>query len=95
MTTVGMHYDVLPGKEQTFVDAFLKVIDVLGTTPGHVESRLFEDVARRGSYLIISRWERKEDFGAFVRSDAFKAVVTWGKEEVLRGRPEHKIYADA
>lgn len=92
MTTIGMQYDVLPGKEQTFVDGFLGVLAALKSVPGHQESHLYEDVQSKGSYLIVSQWEKFEDFQAFIQSDAFKQVTTWGKEQILRGRPRHKVY---
>lgn len=95
MTTIGMRYDVLPGKEQVFVDAFSKVLTALKSVAGHVESHLYEDVADKGRYLIVSEWARKDDFEAFIRSDAFRAVTTWGKEQILRGRPQHTVYAVA
>ena len=38
MTTIGMHYDVIPGKEPDFVAGFLKVLDHLRTVPGHTNS---------------------------------------------------------
>lgn len=94
MTTIGMHYDVLPGKEQEFVAGFLRTIDHLNSIPGHVESKLFEDVAEKGSYLILSQWRRREDFDAFLKSDAFRQTTAWGKAELLRGRPRHKVYKD-
>ena len=93
MTTIGMHYDVLPGKEQIFVDGFLRVLDALKSVPGHEESHLYEDVQQKGTYLIVSQWARMEDFQAFIHSDAFKNVTNWGKQEILRGRPRHKVYA--
>jgi heme-degrading monooxygenase HmoA len=40
----------------------------------------------------MSQWASKEDFDAFLRSDAFRAVTSWGKAEILRGRPKHKVY---
>ena len=92
MTTIGMHYDVKPGKEEEFEQGFLKTLEVLKTLPGHVESHLYEDVASRGSYVILSQWQRKEDFDAFLRSDAFKQAVAWGRAEILRGRPRHRIF---
>ena len=94
MTTIGMHYDVIGGKEQEFEKGFLSVIEHLKAVPGHVESRLYEDVASRGSYLIMSQWKTQEDFQAFLRSDAFKSVTSWGRAEILRGRPRHKVFAD-
>ena len=53
MTTIGMHYDVIPGKEEEFERGFLSVIEVLKTLPGHVESHLYEDVASVGSYALL------------------------------------------
>lgn len=94
MTTIGMHYDVKPGKEEEFEQGFLKTIELLNTLPGHVESHLYEDVASVGSYVILSQWQRKEDFDAFLKSDAFKAAVAWGKAEILRSRPRHRVYKD-
>jgi heme-degrading monooxygenase HmoA len=95
MTTIGMHYDVIPGKEQEFVAGFLRTLDLLKRLPGHVESRLFEDVESKGSYLILSQWDRKEDFEAFIHSAAFKETTSWGKAQILRGRPRHKVYTNA
>jgi heme-degrading monooxygenase HmoA len=94
MTTIGMHYDVKPGKEEEFEQGFLKTLDVLRTLPGHVESHLYEDVASVGSYVILSQWARKEDFDAFLRSDAFKAAVAWGRAEILRSRPRHRVFTE-
>jgi len=94
MTTIGMHYDVIPGKEEEFERGFLKVIELLQTLPGHRDSHLYEDVASVGSYVILSEWERKEDFDAFLKSDAFKNAVAWGRAEILRSRPKHKVYTN-
>jgi len=92
MTTIGMHYDVVPGKEEEFEQGFLKVLDHLKTLPGHVESHLYEDVASTGSYVILSQWETKVSFEAFIHSPEFAKVTAWGKAEMLRGRPRHKVY---
>jgi heme-degrading monooxygenase HmoA len=89
-----MQYDVKPGKEQEFVKGFLGVLEVLKTMPGHIESHMYEDVASAGSYVILSEWKTKEDFAAFMASDAFKSAVAWGKAEILRGRPKHKVYTN-
>ncbi|MGA2440789.1 MAG: antibiotic biosynthesis monooxygenase [Tepidisphaeraceae bacterium] len=94
MTTIGMHYDVISGKEREFKDGFLKVIDHLKTVAGHVDSHLYEDVAVPGSFLILSNWNSKTDFEAFIHSDTFKQVTAWGKSEILRGRPRHKVYTN-
>lgn len=59
---------------------------------GHRETRLYRDVARPDSYLIYSDWETKEDFSAFMRSEAFKKVQTLGRE-ILANPPRHNIYS--
>ena len=94
MTTIGMHYDVVAGKEEEFERGFLNVIEHLKTVEGHVESHLYEDVQTVGSYVILSEWQTKESFTAFLQSDAFKQVTSWGRAEILRGRPKHKVYTN-
>jgi heme-degrading monooxygenase HmoA len=94
MTTIGMQYEVRPGKEEEFEKGFLATLELLKTLPGHIESHLYEDVASVGSYIILSRWASKEQYAAFLRSDAFKAAVAWGKAEILRSRPKHRVYQD-
>ena len=92
MTTIGMHYDVVAGKEQEFESGFIAVLEHLKTVAGHVESHLYEDVQSVGSYLIFSQWESAEAFGAFLQSPEFKKVTSWGKAEILRTRPRHTVY---
>ena len=92
MTTIGMHYEVIPGKEQEFEQGFINVLEHLKKVAGHVESHIYEDVQSVGSYVILSEWQSEEEFGAFLRSAEFKAVTSWGKAEILRSRPKHKVY---
>jgi heme-degrading monooxygenase HmoA len=94
MTTIGMHYDVIPGKELEFEKGFLGVLELLKTLPGHVESHMYEDVAVVGSYVILSEWKTKDDFEAFLKSPDFAKAVAWGKAEILRSRPRHKVYTN-
>ena len=95
MTTIGMHYEVIPGKEEEFEKGFVGVLEHLKKVPGHVESHLYEDVQSTGSYLIQSEWQTFESFNAFLKSDEFKGVVAWGKAEILRSRPRHKVYKNS
>ena len=93
MTTIGMHYDVIPGKEEEFEKGFLGVLELLKTLPGHVESHMYEDIQSKGSYVIFSNWENKESFEKFIHSAEFAKAVAWGKAEILRSRPRHKVYS--
>jgi len=92
MITVGMNYHVLEGKEQDFEDKFAAVIDALNAADGHTSSTLWKDVSDGASYLITSEWSDEQAFTDFIQSDAFRGVTSWGKEQILSGRPQHKIY---
>lgn len=92
MITVGMNYHVLPGKQADFEQKFEAVIGALRAAAGHTSSTLWKDVSDDASYLITSEWSDEEAFKQFISSDAFRAVTTWGKEQILSGRPQHKIY---
>ena len=94
MITVGMNYHVVPGKADAFENAFRKVIHALREAAGHSETRLFKEVDDPDHYLIVSDWGDKAAFEAFVSSDAFRAVTDWGKEQILRRRPEHRVYGE-
>jgi heme-degrading monooxygenase HmoA len=92
LITVGMHYDVRVGKETAFEDGFKGIARALeGSWKGHKSTRLYRDVEKPRSYLIFSEWESMEDFQTFMHSDAFAQATTWGREEILEGRPKHTI----
>lgn len=93
MVTVGMNYTVLPGKEAVFERAFTQVLAVMKEMPGHTESHLYRDVADARAYLIVSEWNDRAQFDAFVRSEQFAKVTNWGKEQILAGRPKHQVYS--
>ena len=92
MITVGMNYEILKGKETLFEKAFQNVLQVMQEIPEHQHSFLYKDVHSPNSYLILSEWSDRTAFDAFVRSERFARVVTWGKEQVLASRPRHQIY---
>ncbi len=92
MVTVGMNYKIVPGKDEEFVAVFKKVIGIMTEMPGHTETHLYRDVDEEHDYLIVSEWTDETAFDAFIASDRFKNVATWGKENVLRSRPKHEIY---
>lgn len=92
MITVGMNYHVIAGKQQEFEDKFSAVLSALQAAAGHTDSHLYRDVADDASYLIVSEWSDENAFTAFIHSQAFRDVTTWGKEQILSDRPRHKIY---
>ncbi|HTL53234.1 MAG TPA: antibiotic biosynthesis monooxygenase [Planctomycetota bacterium] len=92
MVTIGMNYVVLPGKESVFENAFQAVLKAMEGMAGHSASHLFKDVNNAQNYMILSDWNDKAAFDAFIGSDAFRKVATWGKEQILAGRPKHEVY---
>ena len=92
MITVGMNYHVLPGKQADFEQKFAAVLDALQKAEGHTHSTLWKDVSDDASYLITSEWSEEKAFVDFIHSAAFREVTNWGKEQILSGRPQHKVY---
>ena len=92
MITVGMNYRVIAGKQAVFEEKFASVIQALRAAKGHTSSKLWKDVNDDASYLITSEWSDEQAFVDFIHSQAFKDVTNWGKEQILSGRPQHKIY---
>jgi heme-degrading monooxygenase HmoA len=92
MITVGMNYRVIPGKQADFEQKFADVIGALRSAQGHTSSTLWKDVSDNSSYLITSEWSDEKAFTDFIHSQAFRDVTNWGKEQILAGRPQHKIY---
>lgn len=95
MVTIGMNYDVIPGKEKIFEEAYKKVLGLMETMPGHSESHLYRNIMKPASYLIVSEWRNKESFSEFITSEQFAQVAKWGKAEILTCRPRHRVYANA
>lgn len=95
MVTIGMNYHVRSGKEQVFEDACARVVEIMQGIEGHDESHIYRRVdGAEPVYLIVSRWESEEAFDAFVASDAFKKVTSWGRENILSGPPRHTTYRE-
>ena len=92
MITVGMNYHVIEGKQSDFEQKFAAVITALEAAEGHSKSTLWKDVSDGASYLITSEWSDEQAFTDFIQSQAFRDVTNWGKEQILSGRPQHKIY---
>lgn len=94
MVTVGMNYEVLPGREKDFEAVFVKVEEIMRGMDGHVKTHLYRNVSNPQSYVIFSEWSSKPAFEAFTNSTQFRNVTNWGKEQILSTRPQHKIYGE-
>jgi heme-degrading monooxygenase HmoA len=95
MVTVGMYYEVIPEQDGLFRAKFQEVLALLKTLPGHTRSDLYQRVEDPHSYAILSEWNSRDAFLEFIRSDAFRQVTSWGREQVLRAAPRHTIYPSA
>lgn len=92
MITIGMNYQVIPGKEQEFESAFEGVVNALNKADGHDKSTLYKDCKQAVNYLIMSEWADEVAYQTFIRSDAFRNVTNWGASNILSGRPSHQLY---
>ena len=92
MITVGMYYDVIPGKAGLFTSKFREVIAALETIPGHKVTYLYQRVDDPNSFAVLSEWDDRQAFLEFIRSETFRQVTAWGREQVLRNVPRHKLY---
>jgi heme-degrading monooxygenase HmoA len=90
-----MYYDVVPGKDALFRAKFQDVLARLEAIPGHKRSFLYQRVDDPGSYAILSEWDDRQAFLDFIRSDLFRQVTSWGREQILSRAPQHKIYPSA
>jgi chlorite dismutase len=95
MITVGMNYQIREGKREVFEQVFNKVIQIMSGLDGHVTTELYTKTSDRNAYLIISEWNDRDAFDAFIASEQFRNVANWGKEEVLATQPSHQIYGGA
>lgn len=95
MVTVGMNYEVIPGKEIAFETVFDRVLHLMKSLPGHQETRLYKAANDPRSYLIVSQWTDRAAFEAFTHSEQFRKITDWGKSQILAARPKHEVYGDA
>ena len=94
MVTIGMNYRVLAGKEEIFEAACERVLEVMKGATGHDDSAVYRRLgdAAAAEYLIVSRWIDEPAFQAFLASETFKKVTSWGLANILAGRPSHTTY---
>jgi heme-degrading monooxygenase HmoA len=94
MLTFGLSYDVKPERQQEFEAITEAAVGLMKNMKGHRETRLFQDVHRRNSYMIYSDWDTREDFMAFLKSPEFAQAQTAGRD-MLESRPRHQVYERA
>ena len=88
MQTFGLNYEVKPERADEFIVTLMQLIDVMKSCDGHLETRLFSDVAQPNSMMIYSNWETKAEFVDFFRSDTFQHALK-DAMEMLESKPTH------
>ena len=91
MLTYGFHYDVKPQFRQEFLKISNAALTLMKTLPGHIMTKLMEDVNAPNSFMIYSEWESNEHFKAFMNSKEFKDDQT-ATVDMLTSKPKHQIY---
>lgn len=91
MLTYGFHYDVKDERREEFLKISNAALALMKTLPGHIQTKLMEDVNEPNAFMIYSEWESNDDFKAFMNSQEFKDVQT-ASADMLKGRPKHQIY---
>ena len=88
MQTFGLNYVVKPECTEDFKKTLMELIETMKRCEGHVETKLFSDVAQPNSMMIYSDWKTKAEFANFVKSDTFQTAL---KDAVgmLESKPSH------
>jgi heme-degrading monooxygenase HmoA len=77
-----------PRQAQAFEDTYRQVAPVLRRQPGYHGDELLRVLENPAEYLLIIRWDRKEDHLNFVNSPEFRLLADpWGpfqKQAVVR-----------
>jgi hypothetical protein len=90
MVSVGMNYEVTPGKVKAFADGFKGLTLAREGVEGRVDSQIF---GTRSVRAIISSFRSGPAARfRFMRSAAFKEATAWGEMKILAGRPRHRIF---
>ncbi len=94
MITVGMNYRIREGKGPAFEKKFALVMSAMQGMSGHVNTRLYRDAHADRHYMVVSEWDSRSSFDAFVASPEFARTTRWGRDAILEGRPKHKVYEE-
>jgi heme-degrading monooxygenase HmoA len=65
---------VLPGREDEFVEAMERAKDVIASSPGFVSLRVERGIERPECFLLLVEWERLED-----HTQGFRGSAAYGQ----------------
>ena len=88
MQTFGLNYEVKPERAEEFKNTLMQLIAKMQRCDGHIETRLYSDVAQPTSMMIYSNWKTKAEFADFVKSDTFQKAIKEAME-MIESSPTH------
>jgi len=88
MQSFGLNYEVKPEHTEEFKKIMADLIAVMEKIEGHVETKVFSDVAQPDSMMIYSNWKTKAQFAGFVRSETFQTAMS-NAVALLDSKPTH------
>lgn len=95
MINVGLYYRVKEGHEKDFEDKFNGVVDLLKSKDtGFIDGKLYKEVKCPREYMIYTVWKDKKSFEDFIKMEAYKNTVDYGKT-ILESTPRHKIFGES
>lgn len=84
-------FNVTPGREQDFVEAFKGRAGAVDGVPGFLGLDVLKPVGE-GRFISMGRWASREAFEAWTRSDAFKQGHARRHPGLFTGHPQLEIY---
>ena len=88
MQSFGLNYEVKPERVEDFKSTLMQLIKDMDSHEGHVETKLFSDVAQPNSMMIYSNWKTKAEFVSYFRSESFQEALKEAMD-MLESRPTH------
>ena len=71
MITVANRIYVAPEYTEQFEEAFRKRAGLVDGMPGFISNQVLRPVTPEDPYIILTLWNNRKDFEAWIRSDAF------------------------
>jgi heme-degrading monooxygenase HmoA len=72
MVVAMFHVEVAPGHEERLIEGFRHRAKLVDTMPGFLGFELLRHRDEPNKFLVITRWERYEDFIAWTESEQFR-----------------------
>ncbi|GIK54321.1 MAG: antibiotic biosynthesis monooxygenase [Planctomycetota bacterium] len=91
MFIVMNRFQVTPGREQDFMDAFMGRARAIDSVPGFLGLDMLKPKGA-GAFISMTRWASEEDFVAWTKSDAFKQGHARRHPGMFQGPPVLEQY---